>query len=514
MLSSATDSDGQVLTATINTQGTKGVSSISGDNLTYTPNANQSGSDALIITISDGNEGAKDITITVSDIDTILPTILSVSPLNATTGVGLNNTVSVTFSESMGSSTVTTTTVSLKDSSESVVNITISDSGNTFTFTPSSNLSANTTYTTTLGTGIKDLAGNSLSSNYIWSFTTGDTLDVISPTVSSSNTPHNSTGVAIDQNISVSFSEPLDPTTINSTTYTLEGPNEVQVVGGVTYVDSTATFSPTDELDANTLYTATINTGVKDLAGNALTESYIFSFTTGDSPVITAVVPLGTAENFVVLSKSGITNVALSFVTGDIGTSPITSAAIDVTCGEMQGTSNIYGVDVAYTGSGDVTCYKGTSADKITVDNAVLDMGTAYSNAAGRASGVGEFLNPGAGTLTNQTLSAGTYTFNTAVSIPTDLTLTGGENDVWIFQINGTLDLASGKSIILSGGAKAKNIFWQTTGAVTLGTTSHFEGVILSQNSITMNTGSSINGRLLAQTSVALQKATTTEPTP
>jgi hypothetical protein len=87
----------------------------------------------------------------------------------------------------------------------------------------------------------------------------------------------------------------------------------------------------------------------------------------------------------------------------------------------------------------------------------------------------------------------------------------GGPDDVWIFQVGGTLTQASATTVRLTGGALAKNVFWQTAGAVDIGTTAHFEGTILSQTMITMNTGASTNGRLLAQTQVALQKSTVTD---
>ena len=96
--------------------------------------------------------------------------------------------------------------------------------------------------------------------------------------------------------------------------------------------------------------------------------------------------------------------------------------------------------------------------------------------------------------------------------IPTDISIAGGPNDVWIFQVAGTLNMSSAVNITLSGGAQAKNIFWQTAGAVTLGTTSHFEGIVLSQTGINLQTGASINGRLLAQTAVTLQMNTVVQP--
>ncbi len=216
----------------------------------------------------------------------------------------------------------------------------------------------------------------------------------------------------------------------------------------------------------------------------------------GPSPV-----NLGSAGKFVILSKSGITNVFPSSVTGNIGSSPITGAAILLSCVEVTG--SILSVDAA----GPLPCSI-TSPSKLTL--AVGAMQTAYVDAAGRVDP--DFLNLGAGTIGGLTFAPGLYKWTSAVSMPTDITISGGPTDVWIFQISGTLTVASSVNVTLVGGAKAKNIFWQTTGAVTLGTTSHFEGNILCKKAINLQTGASINGRLLSQTAVTLQMNSVTYP--
>lgn len=213
------------------------------------------------------------------------------------------------------------------------------------------------------------------------------------------------------------------------------------------------------------------------------------------------VVNLGVAGDFAILSKSGITNVYKSAVKGDIGTSPITGAAIKLTCAEVSGA--IYSVDAA----GPLPC-RITNASRLTT--AVGNMQTAYTDAAGRSNP--NFLNLGAGNIGGKTLTAGLYKFTSAVVIPTDITIKGSSTDVWIFQVAGTLKMSSSVKITLTGGAQSKNIFWQTSGAVTLGTTSHFEGNILSQTGINLQTGASINGRMLAQTAVSLQMNTVVIP--
>ena len=211
-------------------------------------------------------------------------------------------------------------------------------------------------------------------------------------------------------------------------------------------------------------------------------------------------VDLKSAGDFVILSKTGITSVYKSTITGNIGTSPITGAAMVVNCGEVTG--SVFSVDAAGP-----AC-KTTSATMLTA--AVGDMQAAYTDAAGRINP--DYLNLGAGNIGGKTLTAGLYKWTTALIIPTDLTISGAPDDIFIFQISGTLIMSSAVNITLAGGVQAKNIFWQTSGAVTLGTTSHFEGNILSQTGINMKTGASMNGRMLAQTAVTLQMNAVTKP--
>ena len=213
------------------------------------------------------------------------------------------------------------------------------------------------------------------------------------------------------------------------------------------------------------------------------------------------VVDLGVAGDFAILSKAGITDVYKTSITGNIGSSPITGAAILVSCAEVKGT--IFTADAA----GPLP-FSVKSPSMLTT--AVSNMEAAYTDAAGRITP--DFLNLGAGNIGGKTLTAGLYKWTTALVIPTNITITGGPNDVFIFQIAGTLKMGNAVRITLAGGAQAKNIFWQASDAVTLGTTSHFEGTILCQTGINMQTGASINGRMLAQTAVTLQINTVVIP--
>lgn len=215
---------------------------------------------------------------------------------------------------------------------------------------------------------------------------------------------------------------------------------------------------------------------------------------------ITAPVDLGEAGQFVILSKSGITDVPHSDVTGNVGTSPITGAADHLSCSEVTG--SIYSVDA----SGPQPCSI-KAPSKLTA--AIHAMQTAYVDAAGRSATVTEL---GAGNIGGLTLKPGVYSWSTSVIIPTNVALKGGSHDIWIFQIANNLALSNGKAVLLQRHAKARNVFWQVGGKVTLGTTSHFEGNILSKTLIAMKTGASTNGRLLAQTAVTLQMNSIVSP--
>jgi len=215
-----------------------------------------------------------------------------------------------------------------------------------------------------------------------------------------------------------------------------------------------------------------------------------------------APVELGSAGGYVILAESAITNVPPSPITGNVGLSPATGAGIDLTCAEVTGVT--YDVD----NTGPLPC---TVMDANGLTTAIGSKATAYTDAQGRAPDYNEL---GAGDIGGLNLSPATYKWGTGLLIPSDVTLTGGPNDVWIFQIAQGLTVSNGVHIVLAGGALPKNIFWATFGATELGTTSHFEGVLISQTSIAMNTGATINGRLFAGTAVTLQQNSVTQPAP
>ncbi|MCP4110508.1 MAG: hypothetical protein GY749_34130 [Desulfobacteraceae bacterium] len=207
------------------------------------------------------------------------PTVTSASPDADATDISTDTVITATFSEAMNDSAITTSTFFVNDGSANIAG-TVTYSGTTATFTPSSDLSENQTYTATVTTGVKDLEGSSLQSDYIWSFDTAGiptppTVDFVSP-------PNNTANVPVNSVITATFSETLDGTTVTDSTFLVnDGSNNI--AGTVTYTDTTATFTPASDLDTGKNYTATVTTGVEDLEGTPMSSDYNWSFTTRPS---------------------------------------------------------------------------------------------------------------------------------------------------------------------------------------------------------------------------------------
>jgi hypothetical protein len=216
-------------------------------------------------------------------------------------------------------------------------------------------------------------------------------------------------------------------------------------------------------------------------------------------------VALGRAGDFAILAKSEISNVPTSSIDGDLGLSPAASSYVT---GFVLTRAGVRWTSPEITGGVFAADNDPNTPTELTT--AVGDMLTAYEDAANRPTP--EFLNLEGGAIGGQTLTPGLYKWTSSVTIPADITLAGGPSDVWIFQISGDLSMAAAQQMTLSGGAQAENIVWQVAGEVTLGTTAHAEGIVLSQTAIHLGTGSSINGRLLAQTAVTLASSTVNEP--
>jgi len=224
---------------------------------------------------------------------------------------------------------------------------------------------------------------------------------------------------------------------------------------------------------------------------------------------VQAQVNLGGAGAFVILTKSGITNVPTSTIIGNMGVSPIAATAI-TGFALVANTTNTFSTSSQVTGKIYAANYASPTPANLTT--AVSNMQTAYTNAAGRK--LPDFTELYAGNISSKTLAPGLYKWSTGVLATKNVTLKGSSTSVWIFQIAGNLTLGSGVKVLLSGGAQAKNIFWQVGGGagVELGTTSHMEGILLAKTAIHLRTGASLHGKALAQTAVTLDKNMVVNP--
>lgn len=324
------------------------------------------------------------------------------------------------------------------------------------------------------------------------------------PSITATSPGSNATNVALNKVISITFSEVMDSSTFNTTTFSLKQ-GTTTVPGTVDYEGTTATFMPSVALTAGMIYSVNITTGAKSAAGVSLSANTTWNFTTGINATGLAVVGLGAAGNYVVLAKTAINNNPTSAITGDLGLSPaatsyITGLSITNATGyatSAQVTGKIYAADMA-------------SPTSINLTTAVNDMTTAYNDAAGRA--IPDFTELGTGNIGSKTLTEGLYKWSNTVTVPGNVIISGSSTDVWIFQIEGDLTVSSGVKIILSGGAQAKNIFWQVAGTVSIGTNAQFNGVVLSMTGITLATGAEFTGRALAQTAVILDGNVVSKP--
>jgi hypothetical protein len=309
------------------------------------------------------------------------------------------------------------------------------------------------------------------------------------PTVIATLPLNAATNVSVTKRIDATFSRPMSPVTLNTATFVVHQ-GATLIPGAVSYTATTATFIPTIALDLSLLYTATITTGATDPSGSALAVNYVWTFTTGACSL--ASVALHSAGNLAVLAGSTVTNTGATTINGDLGVSPGTSVT-----GFPPG--NLIGVQHA----GDVTAAA-----------ALGDLTTAYNDAAGRS------LCPitVAGNLGGQTLVPGLYKSTSDLAITSgDLTLDAqGDGDaIFIFQMASTLTTTTGRQLILSGGARATNVFWQVGSSATLGSTSVFAGTIMADQAITLDTGATLDGRALARIAgVSLDAATIAMPAP
>jgi len=418
--------------------------------------------------------------VTGADLDTTAPTVISTNPANLALGVATNQKIIATFSEPMDATTITGLAFTLTGPGLIPVpgTVTYSAVGATAIFTPASALAIGLQYTATITSSAQDLAGNPVTTPFIWTFTAGLAPDGGAPAVTSTTPPNGALAIAPNAGINATFSKAMDPATLNATTFTLTAPGPTAIDGKITYdvTNQIATFTPRSALATATTFTATITTGAQDLEGNAIAADASWSFTTGATPSLMPV-DLGADSGFAVFAQATVTNAGFSQINGDIGLTPGVSVT-GFPPGVVNGTIQI-----------------GTPSAVA----ALASLGTAYADAAGR---------PGATliaeNLAGLTLPPGLYT-----SAATSFEITGGTltldaqgdpNAVWIFQMPAsTLTLtAPSCSVALINGAQFSNVFWQVGSSATIGAACTIAGNILADTTITLAAGASMEGRALA----------------
>jgi hypothetical protein len=320
---------------------------------------------------------------------------------------------------------------------------------------------------------------------------TGPVVDTTPPTVVSTNPLNGATGVAV---ITATFSEAMDASTITAASFTVTGPASASVNGAVAYdaTTRTCTFVPTTALAAGTSYSATVTTGCKDVAGNAMVSNYVWTFETASVSGNQTLPVLGDAAAFAVLAGSTVTSTGSTALTGDLGVSPGT----------------------AVTGFPPGTCTGTTHAGDAAAALAKVALGTCYDEIVARVTAPITV----AGNLGGLTLPPGLYKSTSSLAISSgDLILDakGDANAVFIFQVASTFTMSNLRSVVLIGGCKASNVFWQVGSSATLGTNAVCKGTIMANQSITMNTGAQLTGRALARVGACtLASSSVVLPTP
>jgi hypothetical protein len=231
----------------------------------------------------------------------------------------------------------------------------------------------------------------------------------------------------------------------------------------------------------------------------------------------TAPVELGNAGDYVILSKTGISTEPSSSITGNMGVSPIAATAMTGFALTMDEEEREDEVDLIFSTSVQLAgrAFAPEYSDSIRTEliTSVSNMEAAYTDAAGRPNADDSRINLSGGKFnTATTLTPGVYTFDTDVAINAGLTFSGGEDDIFIVQMTGSLTQAANTDVVLAGKAQAKNIFWQVAGSVEVGAGSVLNGIVLVKTAAVFKTGASLHGRVLTQTACTLDQASITEP--
>ncbi len=497
-----------------------GTVTYSGRVATFVPNSNLASGTLYTGTITIGardvvgNTLAVDYNWNFTTIDIIKPTVLSTDPTNGATNVPLNKVITATFSEDMDPSSISNASFLVKNGSTNVPG-TVTYTGRVATFVPTNNLANNTLYTGTITTAAKDMVGNTLATDYSWTFTTLPLADIIKPTVLSTDPSNGATGVSLNKVITATFSENMDPSSISNTSFLVKNGSTV-IPGSVSYSGVVATFVPTSNLAENTLYTGTITTAAKDVAGNTIASNYIWTFTTILPVVIPPVIPPTLIVFGVFGGSAGITNQGVNTVinNGGIGT---TAASTLITGFHDMITGDVYTETPLNIGRVNGRIHTappapGSAASAVIAAQGLADANALYLSTAPAAKPGG--IDPGAGELGGLTLAPGIYksasgTFNISNGNLT-LDAQGDPNAVWIFQTAAGLTVGiagptGAKSVIMINGGQPKNVFWHVGSAATINGAGGgvMVGTIIASAGVTFSTAGNatqtvLNGRALS----------------
>jgi len=440
----------------------------------------------------DGSSIVKDTTWTFTTGE-VAPTVLSTDPLNLAANVPLNKTVAATFSKAMDPAAISTTTFTVKTGTTNVLGV-VNYSGTTATFNPTTDFLPNTTYTATITTGAKTSTGAALISDYVWTFSTGD----FTPVVIFTDPANLDANVPLNKVVAATFSVTMNPLTISNSTFTVKV-GATNVLGNVNYSGTIATFTPNSPLIAGTTYTATITIGAKSASNKALASDYVWTFSVPLIAPVPTFVNLKSVARFAIISGVGVSNNA--------GASVVNNMDVGIYPGAR---SSITGFPPATIVNGNIYAADDGAATAAMLIQAKLDLVEAYLFAESCIAMPPQTV---AGNQGGKTLAPGIYKSTSTLSVDgSDLTLDaqGDPNAYWIFQIASTLTTTTGGNIKLTGGAQAKNIFWQTGSSATIGTYTVFNGSILALQSITMDSYAVMTGRILARNGAVVMTSTNT----
>jgi uncharacterized repeat protein (TIGR02543 family) len=498
--------------------------------------------------------------------------VVTTDPADKAVNVVINKVITATFNTNMDPETINASSFIIKQGTQEIEG-TVAPTADAavYTFTPKVALSPFTTYTGTITKASRDVLHTAMVEDYVWTFTTIPLISLSASPVAGGTTAGEGfiaqdsvAAITATPNTGYTFTSWTENGTVVSTspslTFAMDGNKSLVanftpvVIGRFAVV-----LSSNPAIGGSTLGSGSYETGSVVTIAAVANFGYSFvnwtgdergttsslSFTIGSNknivanfkldPTNTTPVPpitpnppttptqppvgtapkgpaninLGSAGDFTILTKAGISTTGVTSVGGDIGVSP--AAATSITgFGLIMDSNNQSSHTPAVTGKVYAADYAAPTPAKMTT--AVKDMETAFTTANSLTTPA-PIVGLYSGNISGRVLAPGLYKWASGVLITNaGVTLAGGPNDTWVFQISQDLTVNSSAIVTLIGGAQAKNITWVVSGQATLGTNTNFSGTILSKTLISLNTGTVVKGRLLAQTAVTLNASTVTKP--